>query len=232
MLHTRRSAGAALIALTLALVLSGCGQKPSTPTSTSSTPAAPTATPEATTDAGSQPAAIPTAELTADLITTWAGDETVVKLSMKGNKSRMELTKAGTTTVQIYRGDKSVSWVLDSAKKTYVEMPMPDAKPFLSGELDETMADRGERKLVGQETVNGYECDRYDFIYTDKTLGTMTQWVSTKLGIQIKMEQKHPSMSGLMELKNIKEGSVSDSIFDLPAGYTKTDIPTMPRAGR
>jgi len=232
MLHRRRTAGAALITLSLALVLSGCGQKPSTPTSTSSTPAAPTATPEATTDTASQPAAIPTAELTADLITTRAGQEAAVKLSMKGNKSRMEATKAGTTQIQIYRGDKSVAWDLDPAKKTYVEMPMPDAKPFLSGELGKSMAALGERKLVGKETVNGYECDRYDFIYKDKSLGTMTQWISTKLGIQIKMEHKNPTTPGLMELRNIKEGGVPDSVFDIPSGYTKTDMPAMPRAGR
>ena len=232
MLHTRRTAGAALIALTLAVVLSGCGQKPTTPSSTSSTPAAPTATPDATTDTPSQPAAVPTAELTADFVTTTRGQESVGKLSMKGDKSRIEVTESGSTYVQIYRGDKSVFWGIDPAKKTYLEVPLPDSRPFLSGDLVETRADLGERKLVGQETVNGYKCDRYDFVYTDKTLGTMTQWVSTKLGIQIKMEHKKPSMSALMELKNIKEGGVPDSLFEIPSGYTKTDMRAMPRPGR
>jgi outer membrane lipoprotein-sorting protein len=223
MLHTTRSAGAALITLTLALVLSGCGQKTTTPSS---------ATPDPTTGAASQPAAVPTAELTADLSGTRGGQESVVKLSIKGDKSRMEATHAGSTQIQILRGDKSVYWILNPAEKTYIEMPAPNSKPFLSAELDESLAKLGERKLVGQETVNGYACDRYDFIYTDTSLGTMTQWVSPKLGIQIKMVSNSPNMPTSMELKNIKEGGVPDSLFELPSGYTKTDIPTRPGPGR
>jgi hypothetical protein len=58
-------------------------------------------------------------------------------------------------------------------------------------------------------------------------MGTQYQWVSKKLKILIKMESEGSPLKMSTEYKNIKEESVPDSVFEVPAGYTKTVIPGL-----
>jgi len=89
------------------------------------------------------------------------------------------------------------------------------------------LKDLGERKLVGEESINGYLCDKYAFTYHDKSMGTQYQWISKKLKVMIKMDSEGSPFKMSTEFKNIKEESVPDSLFELPAGYTKISIPGL-----
>jgi hypothetical protein len=51
----------------------------------------------------------------------------------------------------------------------------------------------GIRKLVGEETINGYLCDKYAFTYHDKSMGTQYQWISKKLKVMIKIARARRS---------------------------------------
>jgi len=85
----------------------------------------------------------------------------------------------------------------------------------------------GIRKLVGEETINSYLCDKYAFTYHDKSMGTQYQWISKKLKVMIKIDSKGSPFKMSSEYKNIKEESVPDSLFELPAGYTKISKPGL-----
>lgn len=150
------------------------------------------------------------------------------KSYVKGNKSRMEITEGTKQSIAIYRGDKQVMWMLDPAQKQYMEMKAENPSSMMGPEAEKALAKLGERKLVGQETVNGYACDKYEFIYHDKNMGKQTHWISKKLGVMVKMEHHNPSYPMSMELKNISEKRIADSLFEIPSGYTKIEIPGMP----
>ena len=47
-------------------------------------------------------------------------------------------------------------------------------------------------------------------------MGTAYLWVSPKLGLPVKTEQKTGNRTTTVELKNIKEGKVPGSLFEAP----------------
>jgi hypothetical protein len=59
----------------------------------------------------------------------------------------------------------------------------------------------------------------------DKTINTY-QWMATDINFPVKTAAVDGSWS--MEYKDIKLGSQPDSLFELPAGYQKMSIPSMP----
>lgn len=163
------------------------------------------------------------AEFSADFVDVKGPQTSSGKLYMKDTKVRREVTQ-GRPSITISRPDKEVMWILNPANKTYFEMPNV-GKEAANMDVNEALKGLGERKLVGEETVNGYPCDKYVFVYNDKSMGTLNQWISKKLKIAIKMESEGSPYKMVTEYKNIKEGPIADSIFDLPAGYTKINLP-------
>lgn len=84
--------------------------------------------------------------------------------------------------------------------------------------------DKPNMKLVGTETINGYECDKYETTVSHKGKTTKHYaWISKKLGMPIKMTSADGSFS--MEYQDIKPGKLSDSLFEPPKGYRKMKMP-------
>jgi outer membrane lipoprotein-sorting protein len=54
-------------------------------------------------------------------------------------------------------------------------------------------------------------------------------WISEKLNFPIKTEMEGSSGSMSMEYKNIQEKKIPDSLFNVPAGYQKMSMPSMPK---
>ena len=69
--------------------------------------------------------------------------------------------------------------------------------------------------------VNGYLCDKYEYDYHDPNSGSLYMWHAKKLDYPIKIDYNAPSFPMYTEYKNIKEGGVSDSLFEIPSGYTQ-----------
>src|SRR3990172_6482918 len=84
--------------------------------------------------------------------------------------------------------------------------------------------DRAKMKLLGTETINGFDCEKYeiDTAYEGKSLKQYV-WIAKKLGMPVKSVSADGSMT--MEYRDIKVGGVADSVFDLPQGYQKMDMP-------
>jgi outer membrane lipoprotein-sorting protein len=166
------------------------------------------------------------AEFSADLLLKQGGQTTTGKVYVKGDKTRQEIIQQGQKQITILRPDKGVTWILMPAEKRYMEMSSEEGAAY-DPQSDPNIKDKAEIKLLGKETVNGYVCDKYQYIYRDTSLGTLTQWVSKQLNVPIKTEYKSASGYMLTEYKNIKEGNVQNSLFDVPGDYMLLSVPGM-----
>ena len=166
------------------------------------------------------------AEFSADLFLKQAGETIMGKVYVKGDKIRRETTQGVEKQVMIFRFDKDIVWLLMPAEKIFMEMSTRESGAY-DPTLDQNIQDKAETKLLGKETVNGYVCDKYQYIYHDTSMGTTTQWISKKLNYPIKSEYKSPSGDMFIEYKNIQEGNVQNSLFEVPGDYALLSLPGM-----
>jgi len=167
-------------------------------------------------------------EFSADMITKDDGEASTAKIYVKGKNMRQEMLKGSETSVVIMRMDKGVVWVLMPAQKMYMEVMSPAGGAAYDPELEQKTKNLAEKKYLGKEKVNGYVCEKIQYVYHDKAIGTTTQWLSKKLNYPIKVEHKSPTINTLAECKNIKEKKLPDSLFEIPSDYQKMGMPDMP----
>ncbi len=159
-------------------------------------------------------------EFSADFIIQERVEKQIVKgkIFMKGDKMRHEITMKERTQITIVRPDKSVVWVVYPEEKMYMEMP------YEAGDekFKEWTPDKEKTaKYLGKEYVSGLLCKKYQLIENgEKTYF----WISEEFPFPVKIEHKN----GVMEYKNVKEGHVSNSLFEIPHGYKKMSMPAMP----
>lgn len=165
-------------------------------------------------------------ELSADLITKGRGDKAVTsKIYIKDTKYRMEMP--GQHQYTIMRQDKNVTWVVMVDQKSYMEMPFdPKQKQKIYAKQEGEVS----RKALGTETIDGHPTQKSEVTVTDggKT-EKFYEWMASDINFPIKRAAIDGSWSE--EYKNIQK-SVSDSVFELPSGYNKMSLPTMPRMDR
>lgn len=172
--------------------------------------------------------AVCAAEFSADLSQKFGTMTMNGKVWVSGKKMRQEMTMAGKKQTVITRGDKAVTWMLDTAKKEYMEVGQAMADwndPKMQAELSKMAT----RKSLGKATVSGYTCDKYLYTYKNKDMGTMTVCVAQKLKYPVLVEGKSKAGASLMELKNVKEGKQSSALFEIPKGYKKAQAPKPPQ---
>jgi hypothetical protein len=158
-------------------------------------------------------------EFSADLVIQPKGDEPMTgKIFVKGEKVRQETSEEGETQIMIIRPDKKITWMITPEEKTYMEMPyQSEDKTF-----EEWTAEKEKKaKLLGEETASGLPCKKFETVEDgEKTYF----WISSQFAFPIKVEDAEVTM----EYKNIKEDSIPDSLFELPAGYEKMSMPIVP----
>jgi outer membrane lipoprotein-sorting protein len=172
-------------------------------------------------------AAAGAAEFSATMIAKSGGQETQGKIFVKGNMVRNEMNAGGETQISIIRPDKKIMWLIMPAEKSYMEMPLnPQASRQMMIKQPEQQVDM---KLLGKETVNGYETEKYETSVKHRGQAVKEYiWLSKKLGMPIKVAAVDGSHS--MEYRDIKEGGVSEALFQPPQGYQKLQMPMgMPR---
>ena len=175
----------------------------------------------------SWPAIATAAEFSADLIMTGGGDEETGKVFIKGKLHRMELMEDGKlAAINISRPDKGVNWNLMPDENMYMEMSLQE----IGYEDIESLESKSKMTVLGNETVNGYKCEKRRYESDDQTEGPVIVWFSSKLGYPVKIHTLAYGGEGdmILEYKNIKAGKVPDSMFEIPKGYQKFAIPGMP----
>ncbi|HEX6879704.1 MAG TPA: DUF4412 domain-containing protein [Terriglobales bacterium] len=79
-------------------------------------------------------------------------------------------------------------------------------------------------KKVGAETVNGRNCEKWEFSKNGQL--EETKWIDRKLRVPIKTVREDGTT---YEFQNLKEEAQPDSVFEIPAGYQKMDMGNMMR---
>ena len=166
------------------------------------------------------------AEFSAQVVTRTGSQDLRGKVYFQGEKMRQEFSSREGVSIQIARPDRQVMWMLMPGQKMYTETPF--AKSDL-GKAMQMPQDQAQMKLLGPETVSGYETEKYETTVQDRGQTRKHYlWVAKKLGVPIKMVSQDGSFS--MEYRNIKEGGVPPAVFEIPPGYQKMPLPQgMPR---
>jgi len=139
-------------------------------------------------------------------------------------KERREYLMEGMRSVNITRRDKNVIWMLMPEDKIYMEM-----KPNEGNSQSDLSGYQIEQTPVGPEVVNGVQTNKSKIVMTapggEKLGGFM--WVTPE-GIVVKMDaiamDKKNKLRFKTELKDLVIGDVDDSLFEIPADYTKMDM--------
>lgn len=104
---------------------------------------------------------------------------------------------------------------------------MEKKNPLAGAEDFKAWAAQQKMKKVGQEAIEGFDCDIYEGDVTyDQAAGKtlhMKFWLSKKLNYPLKTENTMPGPMGKMtsRLENIKLGRLNDSLFEIPDDYTE-----------
>ena len=160
------------------------------------------------------------AEFKADMVLGQSGRTKTGIFYIKGSKYRMDQRDDGQQIIVIADPDAGVTRVLVPARKMYMEMKSDDPRSQMNDPFQgvKHLATLAKAQKLGSERVSGYACDKY--LFRDQGKDLMTKWVSKKLKFPIKIVN-HISQGMFMELKNIQEGDMGDTLFQIPAGYTK-----------
>jgi hypothetical protein len=156
-------------------------------------------------------------------------------MSMKGRvyyatgKERREMVTDGGKMTMILRQDKKVTWMLMPEESVYREMPLQQG-PANSGDLSGYKILESSR--VGEETVNGVPATKYKVIMQAPDGAKMGgfHWLS-KDSIALKADMiavDQGSKTRLkFELSDLRVGRQDPSLFEVPAGYSKMDMPSF-----
>jgi len=160
-------------------------------------------------------------EFSADTVMTTQGQKMSGRMFAKNGKFRMEMTKPQ-EMISISRMDKKVAWSIFPSEKMYMEMPLdPNQVPKteVRGEI--------ERKQIGSETIDGHPTKKYLVTYKDgNKTSQVHQWMATDINFPVKTAALNNEW--VQEFRNIKTGSQPDSLFEVPAGFKKMQMPGMP----
>lgn len=163
-------------------------------------------------------------EFSADTITTFKGEQqTKGKMYYKPDRFRMDM-KVHEEMIVITRIDKKVLWNIMTKEKMYMEMPFdlknkPKVEEKFEGEID--------RKEVGRETIDGHPTIKYLITYkVDNKKDQVYQWMATDINFPVKTSAVDGSWT--QEFRNVKIAAQPDSLFEVPAGYQKMQMPQIP----
>lgn len=144
-------------------------------------------------------------------------------------KERREMNVSGQNMTMIMRRDKKIAWTLMPSEQMYMEMAFDQAKSQTEN-LDNFKI---ETTPMGDETVNGIKCEKSKVIMTNLKDGSKMGgfWWVSKDGIVMKMDMiaknNNEKMRMKLELSNVKIGKQPASLFEIPAGYSKMEMPDM-----
>jgi hypothetical protein len=176
-------------------------------------------------------------EFSAEMVDTQKeGKPTTAKLYFAKDKLRIESQTAGAhgPGVIIMNYAKQTVIALMAQRQMYMEMPAQAQNKamgaaagfFQAGDVENACGDWQKMghegnscHKVGSDSVNGRSTVKYE---TTNASGDVSHfWLDPKLRFPVKWEGKNSGG----ELRNIQEGSQPASLFEVPAGYTKFEMP-------
>jgi hypothetical protein len=162
----------------------------------------------------------------ADLETTTPKGTFTSKIVSKDGKQRIEHSVGGREGVTIVRSDKKVVWMLMPGKKVYMEIALDSRKQDILSDLHDPTI-KTDKEFLGNEAVDGHSARKYHLTITrdGKKEASGFLWEASDLNnFPVKHQNEDKTVTTVW--KNIKFDGAPDSLFEIPAGYTKMDMPT------
>lgn len=147
---------------------------------------------------------------------------------LKGSHFKTDSTMNGQRVISVFdlTSDEVISYLPGENFATKIKIEEYQGQDSISPidyiqELDKTSF-----QLAGAETVNGLECK---VITISNEEIRFKEWISTKYGIVVKIEQELDGEMTTIEFKNIKigTGSVPQDAFELPKGIQVMKLDEM-----
>jgi len=112
-----------------------------------------------------------------------------------------------------------------------MEIPLDMSKQDIQSKLHDPNI-KTDKEFIANEVVDKHPAKKYHLTIT--TDGKKDKagyiWEATDLNnFTVKYQSEDKKITTVW--KNIKTGGVADSVFELPAGYKKMDMPAMPNMG-
>jgi len=163
----------------------------------------------------------------ADIVTETPDGTHQSRIYSTGTKQRMEMNEEGQEVINIIRIDKKVIWTLMPDQKMYMEMPLTRLREDIATRLKDPDV-KMEKKFLANENVDGHPSKKYHVAMSrdGKREGSGFLWEATDLNnFPVKWQEEDKKTT--VTWKNIKLGNVPDSVFEVPAGYQKMNMPGM-----
>ena len=167
------------------------------------------------------------AEFSADLVITQPDESITIKLFVRDSVYRVEQLEGENLFLAIENSSTNVTTAMNPEEKTYKELDGPAGAFSNPVKGWQYMTKSAEEKLVGTETINGFECDHYTYNYPGQTELVLERWHSKKLNHFVKylVHYDGDMGDGTMEIQNVVEGPQDDALFTVPADYTREKTP-------
>lgn len=123
--------------------------------------------------------------------------------------------------------ERSVVLMLD--QRTYMEIEDPEEGlgcdlPGMDGSLSDLQEEPGVT-LLGTETIQGFVCEKLTVVDPEMPGAKSTIWFSEELGFPLKTLYESPEGSMTMECQNVVVETPAASLFEVPQGFQKLDMP-------
>lgn len=147
------------------------------------------------------------------------GESPQMKVWVKGNKTRSEMTAEGQTAVIIMDWDAQVGYFYDPSQNMATKVDLSGQQQvgaiatMSATEWAKLILASPESVVVGSETVDGKDCL---VVESAAEGGKGKAWIWKEYGFPIRMD--FPGT--LIEWKNIEFVSIPDEMFKLPSGVT------------
>jgi hypothetical protein len=166
------------------------------------------------------------AQFTADMVTTEGDVSRTGKFYVENPFYRMDMEENGQQMFIVVNNETKTTKVFMPSEKMYMEMKSDDMKSLSNDVFQslEAQKKKYETKSLGKESVNGYECEKFQVMIDGSPVSTY--WQSPEIEYPIKVISGD-KQNMVMELKNIEKGDVDDAMFKVPAGFTKMEMPSM-----
>ncbi len=185
--------------------------------------------------------ALAQADFSADIVNLQKAGSAPVRIYLTKDKMRVETAGNGPHGggAMIMNFATQTSIVIMAQQHMYMEMPVQTQSQrigyafFEAGDVENACGDwqksshtqGGSCHTVGNETVNGRSAVKYEGTNANGDVNHF--WLDPKLRFPVKWDGKNSSG----ELRNIQEGSQPSSLFEVPSGFSKMEMPagmTMP----
>ncbi|MEE9555406.1 MAG: DUF4412 domain-containing protein [candidate division Zixibacteria bacterium] len=144
------------------------------------------------------------------------------KIYVQNSLYRLEQELQGNKFIVIVDQDACLSKVLSISHGQYMEMAC-DNEASINNDPFQTLRKMVQNCVFEQlstEKVSGYDCENSSLTFEGNKVGT--QWVSEKLNFPVRYIN-HILRDKILELRDIEEGPVDDTLFVVPPSFVKTD---------